>query len=80
MPKRMIYSMSGPRLRAVIDEMIPMTPEEREKRMEKMKTAEMHLIAGILQNCLDDLDKIYEAILWEKGGDKYSLEIKKTRT
>ena len=77
--KKMLYSMSGPKIRAIVNEMISMTSEEREARMKSMKTKEMQIIAGVLKNCSDRLDRIFEVILWDKGDGQGSLEVKSAR-
>lgn len=77
--KRVLYNMSGPRIRAIIDEMIPMTPEEREARIKQMKTNEMRIIVGVFENSIDQLDQIYEVILWGHERGRMTLEVKSRR-
>jgi uncharacterized metal-binding protein YceD (DUF177 family) len=77
--KQMKTSMTGPRLRAEIEAMIPLSTEGREARMKKLNNFKLALLneaIDMLNKKEIDLEKVTEAILWEMTDGKLWIEIK----
>lgn len=80
MPKQrmMKTSITGPRLRAEIDALLPLSFEEREKVMEKMSVAKLALMNDVIAQSNRkeiDLEKVTQAILWEMPNGRLFVEI-----
>ena len=80
--RMMKASMTGPRIRAEINEMIPLSFKGRAERMGKMSISKMALMNDVITRSNRgeiDLEKVIEAIVWEMPNGKLFIEIKSRR-
>ncbi len=80
--RMMKTSMPGPRIRAEIDAMIPLSFEDRMAKMNKMSTLKLALMNDVMDRDKSgeiDLKEVTEAIVWEMPDGKFFIEIKGRR-
>ena len=80
MPKQrmMKTSMTGPRLRAEIDALLPLSIDERAAKMKKMPKFKLALIADViirLNKKEFGIEEVRQVLLWEMPNGEYYIEI-----